>query len=105
MIHNPLTVYKASSNHIHSVIDQDAVILDLQSGVYYGLNSTGNQIWQWLETPKTLLELNKLLLNEYEVNLQVAIADLQHILQQMLDNGLIEIVSQEQESPQISSLL
>lgn len=98
MVNNLLTVYKVSPNHIHSVIDRDAVILNLQSGVYYGLNDTGNQIWQWLETPKTLCELNKLLLDEYEVSLEVAIADLQHVLQQMLDNGLIEAVTQEAET-------
>lgn len=95
MIHNPLTTYKASPNHLHSTIGQDAMILDLHSGIYYGLNHTGNQIWHWLETPKTLMELNKLLLNEYDVSLEIAISDLQVILQQMLDNGLIEIVTQE----------
>ena len=95
MIHNPLTTYKTSPNHLYSTIGKDAMILDLNSGVYYGLNDTGNQIWHWLKTPKTLMELNKLLLNEYNVSLEVAIADLQTILQQMLDKGLIEIVTQE----------
>ena len=95
MIHNPLTRYKASSNHLYSEIGSEAVILDLQSGVYYGLNETGNQIWHWLQTSKTRSELYKLLLDEYDVPLEKATSDLQSLLQEMVNTGLIEIVNEK----------
>ena len=91
----PLTVYQASSVHLYSEIGSEAVILDLQSGTYYGLNETGNQIWQWLQKPKTFSELYKLVLDEYDVPLEEAIRDIQNLLQEMVNTGLIEIVNEE----------
>ena len=92
---NPLTVYQASSVHLYSEIGSESVILDLQSGTYYGLNETGNQIWQWLQKPKTFSELYKLVLDEYDVPLEEAIRDIQNLLQEMVNTGLIEIVNEE----------
>ena len=92
---HPLTVYRASSVHLYSEIGSEAVILDLQSGTYYGLNETGNQIWQWLQKPKTFSELYKLVLDEYDVPHKEALEDLQQLLQEMLGTGLIEIVNEE----------
>lgn len=92
---HPLTVYQASSAHLYSEIGSESVILDLQSGTYYGLNETGNQIWQWLQKPKTFSELSKLILDEYDVPIEEAIGDLQNLLQEMVGAGLIEIVNEE----------
>ena len=96
---NPLTTYQALSAHLYSEIGSEAVILDLQSGIYYGLNETSNQIWLWLQKPRTLLELSKLLLDEYDVPLEEALRDLQSLLQEMIDTGLIEIVKERAVSP------
>jgi Coenzyme PQQ synthesis protein D (PqqD) len=92
MIQNSTKVYKASSNHIYSEIGAEAVILDLTLGIYYGLNETGAQIWQWIQEPKTLSELSQLLLDEYDVNREEALEDINNLLQQMIDTGLIEII-------------
>jgi hypothetical protein len=92
---HPLTVYQASSVHLYSEIGSEAVILDLESGTYYGLNETGNQIWQWLQKPKTFSELSKLILDEYDVPIEEALGDLQSLLQEMVSKGLIEIVNEE----------
>lgn len=92
---HPLTSYRASLVHLYSEIGSEAVILDLQSGTYYGLNETGNQIWQWLQKPKTFSELYKLILDEYDVPIEEALKDLESLLQEMVDTGLIEIVSEE----------
>lgn len=95
MTQNSLTTYKASSKHLYSEIDSEAVILDFKSGVYYGLNETGNQIWDWLQTPKTQSELLKLLVDEYDVTLSEATIDLQSLLEEMIGKGLIEIVDEQ----------
>lgn len=91
---HPLTTYQASSAHLYSEIGSEAVILDLQSGTYYGLNETGNQIWHWLQKPKTFSELSKLVLDEYDVPLEEALRDIQSLLQEMVNTGLIEIINE-----------
>ena len=82
-------IYQASSEYLYSEIDSEAVILDINSGTYYGLNEIGNQIWQWIQTPKTESQLLEYLLKEYEVSREVAKADVRALLQDMLNNGLI----------------
>ena len=104
MIHNPLTTYQTSPNHLYSEIGSEAVILDLQSGVYYGLNDTGNQIWHWLSTPKTMSQLHKLLLDEYDVPVEEAISDLQILLEEMVNTGLIEIINKNERVDRVPQL-
>jgi PqqD family protein of HPr-rel-A system len=38
-------------------LDEGGVLLDLESGAYHGLNSTGAAIWKLLEDEPTLAEL------------------------------------------------
>lgn len=84
--------YQTSPSHLYSEIGNEAVILDTDSGVYYGLNSVGVDIWQWLQQPKTEAQIIDQLLAEYDVEQERANADVQGILEHMLSVGLIEIV-------------
>lgn len=86
---------KAANNQLSSEIAGEAVILDLKSGVYYGLNETGNKIWQWLQHPKQVKEIYTLFLQEYEVEADQWSGDLHNLLQEMLAAGLIEVVDEE----------
>ena len=86
------TSYKASINHLYSEIGGEAVILDLNSGVYYGLNEVGVDIWKWLQEAQTKENILSLLLDEYEVTRQQAEADLETVFTQFLETGLIEAI-------------
>lgn len=90
-----MKVYRASTKHLYSEIDSEAVILDINSGTYFGLNEVSNQIWQWLQNPTAEQKLLELLLAEYDVTESEANTDLQKFLQEMLNNNLIEIVNEE----------
>lgn len=84
--------YKVSLNHLYSEIADEAVILDIDSGVYYGLNSVGVDIWQWLQQPQTEGKLLDLVLEKYEVTPEQAEQDIQSILKEMLEVGLLEVI-------------
>ncbi|GAB4523035.1 MAG: hypothetical protein Tsb0014_00150 [Pleurocapsa sp.] len=86
---------QASSNHLYSEIGEEAVILDINSGVYYGLNEVGVDIWNWLQEPKTATDILHLLLEEYEVTREQAEQDINEILQEMSSVGLINVVEKE----------
>jgi hypothetical protein len=92
---NQSTTYKVSPNHLYSEIADEAVILNLESGVYYGLNSVGVDIWQWLQHSQTEEKLLDLILAEYEVTPEQAEQDLQSILKEMLEVGLLEVSEEE----------
>lgn len=87
-----MTVYKASTKHLYSEINSEAVILDIDTGTYYGLNEVSNRIWQLIQEPTSQDKLLKLMLEEYEVTEEEASRDLQNLLQDMTSNGLVEVV-------------
>ena len=95
MLQNLKKTYQISQKHLYSEIDSEGVILDIKSGVYYGLNDTGNQIWHWLQTPQTMSELLELLLNEYDVDSEQGTVDLDSLLREMVDHGIVEIVNEQ----------
>lgn len=69
----------------------EAVILDLKTGVYYGLNSIGARIWNLLQEPKTVGSMLATLLEEYEVEADRCADDLFALLQDFANRELIEI--------------
>jgi hypothetical protein len=87
--------YQVSSEHLYSEIGSESVILDLKSGVYYGLNETGNQIWQWLQQPKTESEIIALILEEYDVTPEQGAKDVKALLQEMIEARIIKIAEDE----------
>ena len=84
--------YQVSPNHLYSEVSEDAVILDINTGVYYGLNSVGVDIWQWLQQPQTEAEILSLVLEEYDVSPEEAHKDIQSMLKEMLETGLVKTV-------------
>jgi hypothetical protein len=91
MLQQVSLTYQVSPEQLHSEIGSEAVVLDIKSGVYYGLNETGNQIWQWLQQPKTESEIIDLVLAEYDVTPEQGTSDVKALLQEMLDAGIIKI--------------
>ncbi|MEL6927305.1 MAG: PqqD family protein [Cyanobacteria bacterium J06600_6] len=90
-----MTVYKASTKYLYSEIDSEAVILDVNSGTYFGLNEVSNSIWQMLQTPASQQQLVEKILAEYEVTEEQAVSDIESLLKEMLDTGLVEVANEE----------
>ena len=90
-----MTVYKASSKYLYSEIDSEAVILDVDSGTYFGLNEVSNRIWQLLQTPTDSEQLIAQILEEYEVAPEEVREDVQSLLNDMSNAGLVEVVNEQ----------
>ena len=69
----------------------EAAILNLQNGVYYGLDPVGARIWNLIQTPRTVSELRDTLLQEYDVDPALCERDLLALLQSLAAEGLIEV--------------
>ncbi len=68
-----------------------AVILDLRSGVYYGLDSVGTFIWGLIQEPRVISDITAAMLDEYAVEPERCVRDLQQLLAEMVDLKLIEV--------------
>ncbi len=81
----------ATSEQASSDLKGEAVILNLKSGAYYGLNAVGSSIWNLLQEPRTVSEIRDTLLAEYEVDPKQCDRELLALLQQLEAEGLIEV--------------
>ena len=74
-----------------SELEGETVILNLQSGVYYGLKTVGAAIWKLIQEPKTIDEVRQAILSKYEVEPEQCDRDLQALLQDLQSERLIEV--------------
>jgi hypothetical protein len=73
-------------------VGDEIVILDLAKGTYFGLDPVGAKIWQLLTDRKTLREICDLIVVEYDVGPEVFERDLLHLLEELVAQGLVEVI-------------
>lgn len=81
----------AVKDQVSADLAGEAVILNLKSGVYYGLNEVGGRVWQLLQEPRTVAAIRDTLLEEYEVDRDLCDRDLLAVLQELATAELIEV--------------
>jgi len=70
-------------------VGDETMLLDLATGTYYGLNAVGGRFWQLLEEGKTPAQARDALLEEFEVEPPVLDRDLEALLADLADKGLV----------------
>lgn len=81
----------AAPQQISCDLSGEAVILNLQTGVYYGLNPVGARVWELVQTPRTIPEIRDFLVNEYAVDPDSCERDLRSLLDELVARKLIQI--------------
>lgn len=71
-------------------IGNETVLLNLDTGIYFGLDSVGSRFIELLEDKSTLAEVHHLMLEEYDVKPEVLEADLLRLSNEMRSKGLLE---------------
>jgi hypothetical protein len=72
-------------------LDGELVVLNFETETYFGLDEVGTRIWEALRSAPTIAEATKQLLDEYDVAEEVLRADVQALVGQLVDSGLIEL--------------
>lgn len=83
-------MYVAKQTVAASELEGGAVLLDLDQSRYFGLNPVGEAVWQELSSPKTPAQLCEAIHRLFEVSSEVCARDVQALLGELLDRGLIE---------------
>lgn len=86
-----LSVVKKAADQVSCDMAGEAVTLNLESGMYFGMDKVAARIWDLLEEPRTLKHIHDVILQEYEVDQESCERDLLAFLNQMESAGLIEI--------------
>jgi hypothetical protein len=72
-------------------IDGEAVLLDLRSECYFGLDAVGTRIWRLIEQDGHLRSVHLGLLDEYEVEADCLERDLLALVQKLAEAGLVNL--------------
>lgn len=71
-------------------LGEETVILDLESGTYFGLDPVGARIWQLMKEGKSLAEICDVMLDEYEVSREELERDASALAQDLAGRNLID---------------
>lgn len=85
------SIIMKSGDLIMSVIDNEAVILGIETGMYIGLNEMGTEIWSRLNEPIRVSSLLETLINLYNEEETVIKDQVLEFLNDLLEKSLIGI--------------
>ena len=87
---SPSTQIVAASSQVSSTISGDTVILDLESGTYFGTTAVGSEIWRFVQEPRTFAAVVGMVVVRFSVSLEQAEHDIREFVEQLSEVGLIE---------------
>ena len=85
------SVVVAAREQVSCDLAGEVAILDVKSGIYYGLNAVGARIWNLVQEPRTVDEIYVTILEEYDVEADGCRRDIVALLQELLAKELVEI--------------
>jgi hypothetical protein len=85
------SVVVAIQDQVSTNLSGEMVILNLNSGVYYGLDKVGARIWSLIQDAQTVNDVINTILDEYDVEPERCERDIVSLLQKLSAEGLIEV--------------
>jgi hypothetical protein len=89
----PASRVRRSGDVLHRELDGEAVLVDLRSGRYFGLDEVGTAIWAGLEGEATVESLVDRVVSEFQVGRDRAEKDLLALLRDLAGRGLVTVRS------------
>ncbi len=89
---SPNATAQRRSAVVSSDLNDETVLLDLESGIYFGLNQVGASIWRLIETPRTVEQIQEELGKEYDIDRDSCSAAVQQFLAQLAAKNLITLI-------------
>ncbi len=86
------TKIRVSTNILTSQVDDEMVLLNLDSGKYFSLDDVGTRMWLLINEHGQLRAVQEALLQEYQVDEQQLEHDLLDLTDKLVANGLLQIV-------------
>lgn len=84
-------VFKIPENVEWRAIDKGGIILNLETGVYCRVNQMGVRIISFCDGEKTLEEITKKIISEFEVEKKIAFEDAKSFFENLESKNLIEV--------------
>ena len=82
----------ASQEQASADLGDEAAILNLIDGVYYGLDQVGASIWKLIQEPRTVREVRDTLLDEYNVDADRCEHELIVLITELAEHDILTII-------------
>ncbi len=83
------TRVKLSPDVLFQELQGDAVLLDMKSGVYFGLDHVGTRMWQLMADPKPLSAVVEVVMSEFDVAEDRCTEDVLALARKLAEQGLL----------------
>lgn len=80
-----------SKEVIASEVEDELVMMSLENGKYYGIDSIGGDIWKMLESPLKVSEIYERLMKVYQVDESTCKQDVNLFLEQLIEQNLVSV--------------
>ncbi len=84
-----------SADVLAQEVSGEMVLLDLKSEQYLGLNEVGTRVWQLLQESDDLRNIFNILLEEYEVEEGLLESDLNKLIAEMQEAGIVTMAKKD----------
>jgi hypothetical protein len=81
--------FRVNESVVFRELDAEAVLLDLQNGVYFGLDAVGTRVWTLLLEHGTPEQVCARMIEEYDVSPQVLRDDVLRLVEELVGRGLV----------------
>ena len=85
------TRFSVPTQVMSRLVGDETVLLDLQSGMYFGLDAVGQRIWDSVSGGETLAAAVDVVTTAYDVDVDQAKADAIEFVASLVERGLLEI--------------
>ena len=77
------------------LLEKEAVLLNLETERYFGLDETGTRMWQLTTAAPSIEVAYQQLYDEYDVDAETLRQNLTELLEKLTDNGLLTMTSSD----------
>ena len=82
---------RISPDVLHQELGGETVLLNLANECYFGLDEVGSRVWQVLAETRSASAVLARLLDEYDVSAEQLTADVEKLMVQLADAGLVSL--------------
>jgi len=87
------------------VIDGEAILINLGSGLYYSMGKVGGRVWSLIEQSCSSASIAEVVASEFEVSAETAKADVGALAEQLLTEGLIDVGEPGARGPAVPTIV
>ena len=90
--------FKIAQNVMVREVKDGAVLLDVEKGIYFGLDPIGLQVWHLISEGNSLGSVCNQLLAEYDVSQSTLTTDIHNLMKDLSAQGLVSDIEDNAQS-------